>query len=189
MGAPNYAAQVLGELHNENFIWKDGRFPPNLPTFDRQESGWRIASLGEDSTPLECFELFFSANIMNLIVEQTNLFYEQNHNQERVGSRKQKWRNVIMEEMYLFIAISFLMAQVKKLNIKDYWTNDVTLATPFFGKIFSRDRYLAILSAINFLDNTLENDDKLKKIKPLLTHLRNVYKEIFYPKIYVSTKA
>lgn len=169
------------EVQADDFVWDKKHIQPNMHAFDSQQSGYKAAILGEDLTPLQCFELFLSDDIMDLIVEQTNLFHEQNHVENRVGLKNRKWCNVDKGEMYRFIATTFLMAQVKKLKVKDYWTNDVTIATPFFKKIFTRDRYLSILSSLHFSDNTLKNDDNLRKIRSILTHLRKVYKEIFYP--------
>lgn len=165
----------------DKFDWKEKHLLPQIHVFDSEQSGCKIDNFSEDPTSLECFELFFSDAVVTLIVEQTNLFHEQNHVGRGGGGKNAKWRDVDKGEIYLFIATSFLMAQVKKLTIKDYWTTDVTLATPFFGKIFTRDRYLAILSWLHFSDNTLETDDKLRKIRSIVTHLRNAYKNVFYP--------
>jgi hypothetical protein len=38
-------------------------------------------------------------------------------------------------------ALSFAMLRMKKLQIAEYWSTNLILKTPFFGKIMSRDFY------------------------------------------------
>lgn len=119
---------------------------------------------------------------MTKITEQTNLFHNQNVADHTVHDKK--WTDVSNNEMYCFIAVSLLMAQVKKLKLVDYWSKDALLSTPIFGQIFSRDRYLSILRNLHFANNNSEDivkQDKLWKIRMILSHLQTVYKNEFYP--------
>ncbi|KAG5889828.1 hypothetical protein JTB14_023153 [Gonioctena quinquepunctata] len=87
-------------------------------------------------------------------------------------------------EMYCFIGVSLLMPQVKKLKLVDYWSRDDLLATSIFGQVFSRDRYLSILRSLHFVDNTSDDtvkEDKLWKIRMVLSHLQTTYENKFYP--------
>lgn len=134
----------------------------------------------DNPSVLECFEILFSEEIITAIVNQSNLFYDQREN--ATPAHKKKWSRIEVNEMYLFISLSLHMAQVKKLKIMDYWTTDKLLATPFFGQVMSRDRYMSILSVLHFCDNNnIDRNDKLFKIRMLLNHVRKAYSDTFYP--------
>ena len=50
------------------------------------------------------------------------------------------------------------------------------IQTPFFGKIMGKDRFLAILSNLHLVDNTLDpGDDRLYKVRPFITMMRETF--------------
>lgn len=130
-------------------------------------------------TVLESFELFFSEDFVTRIAQQTNLFY--NNKRDQAPQNRKTWTDVTINELYCFIAVSYLMAQVKKLKIVDYWSTDALLVTPIFGQVFSRDRFLSILWALHFSEESQNENDKLHKIRLVVDHLKKVYQNTFYP--------
>jgi hypothetical protein len=97
------------------------------------------------------------------------------------GSRLKKWRNTIIEELYVVLAVTMLMVRMKKLTILDYWPTDPLLATPQFSDIMSRDRYLLLLRLLHLNDNNQPEGDRLYIIKPIADHLRTKFSEVFIP--------
>lgn len=156
-------------------------YVPQKHTFNTDNSGCKIQD--DEVSILSCFEQFISDDIMTKIAKQTNLYHSQSQT-SRAASHDRKWRDVTKNELYNFIGVSLLMAQVKKLKLKDYWSKDALLSTPIFGQIFSRDRYFAILHNLHFVDNNSDDnvkEDKLWKIRMILTHIQKTYQDTLYP--------
>lgn len=165
-----------------DFRWKDSDLDPKVYNFNNSGSGCKIVNLDDSSTVYDCFQVFFSQEIVNYIAEQCNLYYDQLCKNASEKSRLRRWKNTDTDEIYCFLAVNFLMAQVRKNEINSYWTNDVLLSTPMFAQIMPRDRYLLLLRMLHFVDNC-ENpgDDKLWKIRRIVDHLRKVFPDAFYP--------
>ncbi|XP_068728265.1 piggyBac transposable element-derived protein 4-like [Montipora capricornis] len=128
------------------------------------------------------FDLFFTDQVWELLVTQTNLYA----NQKRGAAEKSVWYPVSVEEMKGWVAVYLCMGIVNKPNILSYWSTDPILSTPFFGATMSRTRFLQILRYLHFVDNSQApepdspNYNKLYKIQPLLDliipRFRGVYK-------------
>jgi hypothetical protein len=65
-----------------------------------------------------------------------------------------RWVDRDVSEMYQFLAPCILTGLVEKGSLKDYWSTNPTIETPFFHKILSRDNFLQTLYALHFTDNT-----------------------------------
>lgn len=121
---------------------------------------------------------------MKFIVDETNRF----HQYEiriilHISCRLFKWRDTALEEMYCFLAVSLLLPHVRKLTLNKYWSKDTLLATPVFGKIMSRDRYLILLRMLHFCNNDVAHDgDRLIKIRRIVDDIRKIF--MTYPSPY-----
>ena len=67
----------------------------------------------------------------------------------------------------------FYHGLVKKNNIRDYWTTNPLLATPFFGTVFSQDRFLLLLRCLHFSNTT--STDPLRKIPKTIKWYRKLF--------------
>lgn len=84
------------------------------------------------------FYLFFTDQVWELLVTQTNLYA----NQKRGAAEKSVWYPVSVEEMKGWVAVYLCMGIINKPNILSYWNTDPILSTPFFGATMSRTRFL-----------------------------------------------
>lgn len=168
--------------------WMPGSFVPKTFDFDASQSGIssEVSSKINDSEvcPLSFFEFFFDQELMNKIVAETNIYNETIEKNEKSTTRKHQkaWTDVNVDEMYSFFALCMLMAAVKKGRIKDYWSTDHLIATPIFGEVMPRDRFLAIMKALHFNDN--ENQpagDRLFKIQPVVHHMNRKFRSCINP--------
>ena len=122
---------------------------------------------------------------MGLIVAETNK-HEENltrWHDRTIPAHQRRWTKVTIPELYVFFALTMLMAHVKKHTIQDYWIvpTDIT-ATPVFSKYMSRDRYKAILSCLHLVNNyAVRERDRLWKIRPLYMMLRRRFAKFFKP--------
>ena len=127
------------------------------------------------------FDLFFTDQVWELIVTQTNLYA----NQKRGAAEKSVWYPVSVAEMKGWVAVYLCMGIVSKPNILSYWSTD--LSTPFFGATMSRTRFLQILRYLHFVDNSqgpkphYTNINKLYKIQPLLDLIIPRFRAVYKP--------
>ncbi len=114
--------------------------------------------MNEDS-PLDFFKLFFDQNLIQIIVNETNKFQANTTDEYASPSSHQaQWYPTDCQEMYLFLATFMLMAHIRKYGTKDYWSTDHLIATPTFGDIMPRDRFLLLLKFLHFNDNANQSD-------------------------------
>lgn len=93
-----------------------------------------------------------------------------------------KWVNTTISELYTFLVAVLLMGIVKKPTLRDYWSTDPMLMTPFFTTLFSQDRWLLLLRVLHFVPNTTAHImDPLYKIRPVLTSLTKAFGRVFTP--------
>ena len=127
----------------------------------------------EGNKASDYFRAFFDGELMRKIVGETNNYQQQNTT-PTVG-KTAAWYDTTVEELYVFFATTMLMGLNQKNRVKDYWSTDKRIATPGFGELFARERYLSILRYLHFADNDTEVETKLRKIQPIVDHLRRKF--------------
>jgi len=119
-----------------------------------------------------------------MIVLETNRYAT-----EMLPKTKTVWFDVTADDIMYFLALFILMGNVRKPKMQSYWSTDAMIATPFFGTV-ARKRFFAILKFLHFEDNAAAgnaaNDDRLRKIRPVVEHLRCIFRSVFMPYQYVS---
>lgn len=176
----------LGEENIFNFTpnWVPGdSFSPDEHDFS-ESHGLRNCDLSENSSQADFFELFINREVVSFLVTETNRYCENVKSTQQLPphSRLHKWREVNVEEMYIFLALTILMARVKKSKISQYWTTRRSMQTPFFGEVMPRDRYLSILSMLHFSNDANKiSGDRLYKIREFAESICSKFKKYFYP--------
>lgn len=116
------------------------------------------------SSPLDYFSLFITNEIIEYIVQQTNLYSTQS---------KGKSIDVSVDEMKDFFAIKLLMGIIKLPAYTDYWNNDLRI--PNVANIMSLKRYQQIRRYLHFVDNNEDDGDRYFKIRLLLDMVREFF--------------
>ena len=98
-----------------------------------EEPGINISTRNLKSC-LDYFELFFTQEVWQLLVGQTNLYAEQ----KREPTESSVWYPVRESEMKAWISLYLNMGLVTKLNLNSYWSTDPVLSSPFFPSLMSR---------------------------------------------------
>lgn len=109
---------LLDNERDENIpdVHYDPYFYPSIKTFTGEARIRDHVSLDE-SNPLECLKYFFNTFLVNLIVEQTNLFQEQNPEPDRIHMKP--WIPITEDELWIMIALSINMGHVVKGQLRD----------------------------------------------------------------------
>lgn len=122
--------------------------------------------------------------MLNLICEETNKFFKfvsETYNfAKNPKSRLTGWKDLTVNELMQFFALTLLMPHVKKLSIELFWTKCSLRQTPIFGEVMARDRYTSILAMLHFSDNR-QPVGRLKKLQAILEPLRKAFKNAYTP--------
>ena len=119
---------------------------------------------------LETFQLFFTATLVNLVVEQTNLYASQ-----VLGERASSWKDVTENDILAFLGFAILMGVNQLPALVHYWRKDPIFHYSPIADRISRDRFLEIWRFLHFADNTILPDrsdpgyDRLGKIRPVIS--------------------
>ena len=135
-------------------------------------------NMSTKSLPLSVLMLFFT-EIFHLLVEQTNLHYEQFLDRQAGPSRQLP--DITLPDMMTFIPLSLLMGHNFKDTLHDYWSRLRQFHIPFYGETMTRDRFLHILRFLHFADNSQSPDQGEEY--DLLWKLRTVFDDN-YAKFY-----
>ncbi|GFY56082.1 piggyBac transposable element-derived protein 4 [Trichonephila inaurata madagascariensis] len=111
------------------------------------------------SDPLEYFELFFTDEIVNHIVTETNIFAAENLNKfkSKEHSRTHHWSETNANELRVFFATLILQGIITKPTVRMFWSKKKLIDTPSFSNLMSSRRFDLIMQFIHFDRN--ENTD------------------------------
>ena len=133
-------------------------------------------------TPVAIFEMFFTPNILDEIVTQSNRYAQQ-----VLGQSYNKYRPMTQVEIRAYFGFCMLMAINHLPAIDDYWKRDpIYNYSPITTRI-SRDRFREIGRYLHFVNNetlAARGDagyDRLGKIRPLIDHLSSRFKAVYSP--------
>lgn len=101
----------------------------------------------------------------------------------KLHSRYKGWYPVTLDEMYLFLAVTMLMAHNSRHSIEEHWSTDPFLQSPIFSTLMTRNRYCTILGMLHFSESgpRKDPDNILEKILIVINHSRQKYKDSFIP--------
>ncbi|XP_023213010.1 piggyBac transposable element-derived protein 4-like [Centruroides sculpturatus] len=153
-----------------------------------------------DRNPETIFEYFFTQELTESIVLHTNIYARKifkKKKKKKIREETQKklskslqWKETNCDEVKLFLALLILQGIVKKPDMRLYFTKDKMLATPFFGEIMTRDRFVDLLRFMHFTidseQSRNEYDYHFFQFLPLLNHLKEKWQEIYTPERDIS---
>lgn len=187
---PDWEGQVLNEdelLGIANEVENEAR----NAFVDAYESAWLSdfqsesgpKNFEDDASPYDIFCRFFDNEVLDLLVEQTNVYYDQ-FLVKKGGldslpkfSRARAWTPVTQPEMKVFLAIVIYQGLVRLPNYDMYWSTNELISLKNVASYMTRDRFLNILAFLHASDNAREppRDDpqydagyKISKIASLL---------------------
>ena len=133
-------------------LWEDGDNPLEpLPAFDKT-SGFMV-DIPADANELYFLQLFVTEDIFENIIYHTILYADQffKDNLEKINQKSRLLVVVVL--IKVFISLTYYMSLIQKHDIKQYWSMDEMLATPFVRKLVSRDKYHNIQTFLHLCDN------------------------------------
>ena len=153
-----------------------------LSTMQFSEPVGPAIEMESTATALNFFNITFGNDIMELIVEQTNLYAEQNP-----PSARYKWYDTTVSEMYLFLGIIIAMGVHFLPSFTDYWSSDSLLGIPRICAGMPIDCFKALLHCMHINDNTKAvprsqpGYDRLHKLRPMIQRLQETWRTCYHP--------
>ncbi|XP_008188519.1 piggyBac transposable element-derived protein 4-like [Acyrthosiphon pisum] len=112
-------------------------------------------NISANATVWDCFNLFFTDDIIELIVIETNRNAEQFLSSNRISksSRFTKWVPTDSKEIKLFSGLLIWMGLVEMPNLGSYWSTKHRYKNYVAQKTMSRNRFELLLRFWHFSDN------------------------------------
>lgn len=123
----------------------------------------------ENITPTKLFRLFWTANLVETICFQTNLYATQ---------KGAPFTPTTPEEIEVFLGLNLVMGIKKSPSYKDYWSSAPDMKDVYISSFMPLNRFGWHLNNLHLNDNVLmpkktdDNYDKLYKIRPMLDALK-----------------
>ncbi|KAI8767593.1 piggyBac transposable element-derived protein 3 [Biomphalaria glabrata] len=136
-----------------------------------------IHGLPDSSTPLDYFKLFIDDDIIDMIVEQTNLYAEQ---QQRNKGPDKYWKPVDQDDIVRFVYINMYFGIVKLPNTRMYWLGNKMWRIEGVAAVMGRCRFEKIRQYIHLMDKekmpprgSIEYDPIYKLLEEMMSQKRN----------------
>lgn len=101
-------------------------------------------------------------------------------------SRISQWKPTNRDEILTFIALIIHTGTIRVNRLNDYGKKHHFFNFTCFSDFMSRDRFLILMRRFHFAPsidaNQDQSQDRLHKIRPLITHFNNKTNNIYYPK-------
>lgn len=158
------------ESDTEEDQWKKVLYPqnPDIDYFDSIQLENK-QFMPSRTRPVIYFSQFFDHIVIDLIVQQTNIYAEQ--------KRSHGWSSVDVPEIKAFLGIIVLMGLHPLPTIDLYWSSDPFFRVEEVARVMTCKRFKKILENLHLNDNSkmpsrgTPDYDKLYKVRPLLETL------------------
>ena len=151
---------------------------PTIPSFSGSPGCTQDMT---DKSPVEFFQLLLPDDLLQVVVDQTNLFARQYIDTTELSrfSKVREWekRPHNLAELKKFLTIIIVMGFVELPQIEDAWSTKWPFATTTFSTILKRDRFSLILRFLHLSDSSLyipkgqPGYDPLYKLRPFMDPL------------------
>uniref|UniRef100_A0A7I4Z4X7 DDE_Tnp_1_7 domain-containing protein n=1 Tax=Haemonchus contortus TaxID=6289 RepID=A0A7I4Z4X7_HAECO len=128
---------------------------------DFHRRGWTSRPRFSCSHPVDFYNLFLDAEMMELIVTETNRYGQQRA--EKLGS---DFKYTTEDEMRKFFGICLQMGIVRLPRLHDYWSQRPALGGhSHVGHVMVRRRFEELRRSLHVANNDQFDGDKLHKIR------------------------
>ncbi|XP_054259986.1 piggyBac transposable element-derived protein 4-like [Macrosteles quadrilineatus] len=136
-------------------------------------------NLPRTAQPIDFFSSYLNDEILAVMVDETNRNAAQVLQKIRLNgsSRLRTWRDTNVEEMKKFLGLLLYMGLVPMPRITDYWSRRLLYRNLVANRVMSRNRFQLLLRFWHFNNNdNLDQEGRLAKILPLVSHLNQCFK-------------
>lgn len=135
--------------------------------------------------PIDYFEAFIDNEIIDLMVDQTNLYATQvlcSGEDIPAYSTLRNWNPTSRDEIKHFIGLLAYMGLVRMPTLRHYWSRKPMFHNDFVAKVMPRNRFETLLQLWHFSNNdACPPNDRLFKVQPLLDLIVQKFQGIYTP--------
>ena len=163
--------------------WSDQLTDLRIPDFV-EASGIKF-QLPDNPTPVDFFVAFVGEDLLNQIVQETNLYARQKLADS--PARLANFRPVTVHELKAFLGVNIIMGINRLPTLDLYWSTDVYFGNQGIKKVMPKNRFKELSSFLHFNDATREvargnpGYDRLYKVRPVLNYVRQKCETSFSP--------
>ena len=162
----------------EEWIWEDKDNIPEISQFSEVPgiNPCTLRKLGNNPDALSVLQEVLQNDFWDMLSKETNLYAEQVQENQQHNKTKllKEWFPVTPYEIRGFFALSVIMSQVKKPQMKWNWSKRAIIHTPIFAETMPFKRFLGISHFLHFSNNReTESNDRIRKVRTVLTYLNN----------------
>lgn len=153
----DYQLPMAWNLLGENDITQD-QSPYNFRFCPPTDSGIIANNIDDNSTVSDCFFELFDMEIQDNLVNMINIFADMKfalNPTAKQYSLYSSWKPVEKFHLIKFISIIIATGLDKRPEIKDYWSTNDRLATPWYNDLFPRRRFEAIYQCFTLLQKMM----------------------------------
>ena len=160
----------------------------SLPDY-QQRSGCTVDMADKD--PVDFFHLMVTDQMLEGIVDNTNLYAEQflESANIRPKSRANLWdkKPHNLAELKKFLSLVIVMGLIHFPSIEDYWVTSWPFSNNIFSDVLKRDRFTLLLRFLHLNDNSKyipkgqPGHDPLFKIRPFMDVLIENFRKSYIP--------
>nr|CAH7762126.1 unnamed protein product [Callosobruchus chinensis] len=171
-----------GESNEVTFSWTRNCEHLHEINMDFDKTAEAAPHFSRNDKEIDYFGQIFNADILDLIVEQTNLYASQDlsrKSNKKFGAGPSKnWQDTNKKEIKALLGVMIIMGIHQLPHLANFWSSDPILAVPAVADVMSSKRYKKLVENIHLNDNTTAVSrgepayDKLHKVKTL-TNLLN----------------
>ncbi|KAF0690958.1 Uncharacterized protein FWK35_00038029, partial [Aphis craccivora] len=153
-----------------------------LPDFESSVGPSDSVDTFQCHTPYTIFNYLFSDEIMNMLVEQTNLYSFQ-----RSQKTGKPYTQTNIQELKTFFGINLLMGIKRMPSYRDYWSSHPDLHDSYISSLMTVNRFGWLLSSLHINNNVMmpkrgeTGYDKLYKVRPFLTKIKRNFQKYYNP--------
>ncbi|XP_066596608.1 piggyBac transposable element-derived protein 4-like [Prorops nasuta] len=136
--------------------------------------------------PIQYFKLFFTNELVNEIIKETNNYAENVLRYKEISSNSiwQTWRAVEEDEFWAFIGVIINMGMIPLANMQEYWSVKENSHIPFFSTIFTRKRIMQIFWMLHLkTPDPAKNDirTRIQRASNFLEPINSRFSDYFIP--------
>ncbi|CAG2227154.1 unnamed protein product [Mytilus edulis] len=145
-------------------IWSEANQDVNVRQFN--ESTGPQVLLNADVSELDCFNTFFTTEMISKLVQETNL--NARRKQQLAGRNDTNWTETDFAEMSAYLGILILMGIIQVPDYKLLWSTNKFLANGGVKEVMPVKRYEKLTQYLHVNEPEADSTDKLARIRPIL---------------------
>lgn len=173
-------------VYNYNYAWSPNTIGMREIPFTKENKV--LIPVPGNNEPIDWFSVLFDDVLLERICCCTNAYAWEVFGQPTLTpkSRINKWFDLTVPELKIFIGVLLHMGTVRTNRLSDYWSKQRFFNFEAVREQISRDRWLLIMRCLHFSKNTQTNVDernekRLEKVDLLISTFNTIMSTIYYP--------